>query len=194
VANKTANIEQVPRGWRARWRTPDGVGRSKTFRLKVDAQRHLTTIENSKITGAYIDPLAGRVLFRDYAEKWRKIQVHRPSTAAQVETNLRRHAYPAFGERPIGVIRPSEIQAWVHERKDVLSPRTVELVFRYVQAIFLAAVDDKLIAHSPAMKIKLPEPERRTKSSPLTRRSFRRSPRTSRSGIAPSSSCAPGPA
>ena len=37
--------------------------------------------------------------------------MHRPTTSSQCETYLRRHAYPALGDRPIGSIRRSEIQA-----------------------------------------------------------------------------------
>lgn len=86
-----ASIDKVPTGWRARWRTPEGAQRSKTFKRKEDAQRHLTSIEHSKLTGAYVDPTEGRITFKKYAEQWRALQVHRPGTAAQIETNLRRH-------------------------------------------------------------------------------------------------------
>src|SRR4051794_2000645 len=80
--------------WRARYRTPDDGTRSRTFDRKVDAERFLTNIEHRKLTGAYVDPSAGRVTLKEYAEQWRKSQVHRATTAAQVETNLRRHVYP----------------------------------------------------------------------------------------------------
>ncbi len=66
----------------------------------------------------------GRTLFRDYAEQWRTAQVHRPTTAAAVETFLRLHAYPKPGGRPIGSIRRSEIQAWVKALTGVLAPAT----------------------------------------------------------------------
>lgn len=78
---------------------------------------------------------------------------------AQVETNLRLHVYPFFGDRPIGAIRTSEIQAWVHERSEGLSAITVELVYRFVVAVFRAVVADRVIAISPAVKIKRPKPE-----------------------------------
>ncbi len=94
-----------------------------------------------------------------HGEKWRSCQVHRPSTSAQVETNLRRHVYPFLGDRPIGSIRTSEIQSWVQGRSEVLSAGTVELVYRYVVAVFRAAVADRIIAASPAVAIKRPKPE-----------------------------------
>jgi len=57
-------------------------------------------------------------------------------------------------------VRPSEVQAWVKGRADVLAPATVEVVYRYLAAIFAAAVDDRLIAASPCgRKVKLPRRE-----------------------------------
>jgi hypothetical protein len=70
-------------------------------------------VTTSVVTGQYVDPKAGRVTFREYAELWRLAQVHRPTSQVHVETMLRRHAYPFFGEDPISAILPSEIQAWV---------------------------------------------------------------------------------
>lgn len=45
--------------WQARWRGPGGEQRKKTFPRKVDAERHLATVEASKLEGSYIDPRAG---------------------------------------------------------------------------------------------------------------------------------------
>jgi integrase len=155
-----ASIDRIASGWKARYRSPDGRQRSKDFARKVDAERFLVQIEHTKLTGAYVDPSAGRVTLKSYAEQWREVQVHRPSTAAQVETNLRLHVYPTLGERQIGSIRPSELQAWVSGRGAVLSAGTVRLIFRYLSAIFRAAVADRLIPSSPCIGIKLPKVER----------------------------------
>jgi len=156
------SVKKVPTGWRARWRTPDGKSREKWFERKVDAERHLTSVEHSKLTGAYVDPAAGRVTFKSYAEQWRASQVHRPSTAAQLETNLRRHVYPRLGDRPIGRIRQSEIQALVKtlSTKEAdhkpLAPATVELIYTWTATIFAAAVIDRVIAVSPCREIHRP--------------------------------------
>jgi integrase len=155
-----ASVDKVPSGWRARWRTPDGRSRSKTFGRKVDAQRHLTSIEGSKLIGAYIDPRAGRITFRQYAEEWRLAQVHRETTAISVETYLRRHAYPFFGDRPVAGIRSSELQTWVKGRSGVLAPNGVKVVHQVVGTVFKAAVADRVIATSPAVGLKLPRVER----------------------------------
>jgi integrase len=160
------SIDRVSSGWRARWRTPDGASRSQTFGRKVDAQRHLTAIENSKLTSTYIDPKAGRVSFQTFAETWRAAQIHRPATATNVELHLRRHVYPRIGDRPIGAIRQSEVQALVKamvsgragdSEPKGLAPSTVAVVYSWVSSIFKAAVADRVIAVSPCRSIRLPE-------------------------------------
>jgi len=85
--------------------------------------------------------------------------VHRPSTAAQAESYLPLHAYPVLGKRPLGAIRRSEIQAWVQGLSEVLAPGSVEVVYRWVAAIFKAAVGDQLIGASPCVRIALPKRE-----------------------------------
>lgn len=160
-----ASIAKRPDGrWRARYRDDAGREHAKHFSRKVDAQRWLDGVTASVVTGQYVDPRAGRVTFREYAEAWRAAQVHRPSSAAHVETMLRRHAYPAFGDRPISSIRPSEIQAWVKGR--TLAPATVHVLHGIVSSVFRAAVRDRLITASPCEATKLPRKERR-KVEPL---------------------------
>ncbi len=79
------------------------------------------------------------------------------STATQAETYLRVHAYPFLGNRPLGAVRRSEVQAWVKHRSEVLAPGSVEVVYRWVATIFKAAVGDRLIAASPCERIALPK-------------------------------------
>jgi integrase len=152
-----AAVKKLPSGnYQVRWLTPEGFSRKTTFRLKADADRHAAAMVSSKADGAYIDSAAGKVTFQAYAEGWRAIQVHRSGTAAQIETNLRRHVYPVIGARPIGAIRHSEVQALVKDLHVTLKATTVELVFRWVQTIFKAAVADRVIPSSPCSAIKLP--------------------------------------
>lgn len=152
-----AHIEKRgPGRWRARYRDSGGRELSKTFSRRADAERFLALTEADKAHGSWIDPAAGRTPFGDYARSWQQAQVHRGTTADQVASHLRNHILPAFESRPISSVRPSEVQAWVRNRADVLAPSTVELVYRYLAAIFGAAVRDQLIARSPCTGVKLP--------------------------------------
>jgi integrase len=149
--------------WDARWRGEDGRQRHQAFERKVDAERHLSVVEADTLRGLYVDPAAGRVPFKAYAEAWRGAQIHRPTTRALVETHLRVHAYPVFGGRQIGSVRPTEIQAFVRglqvtgDGHKALAPATVHVVYRYVSMIFKAAVTDRLIAKSPCVGVSLPD-------------------------------------
>jgi integrase len=151
-----ASIHKIPTGWQVRYKTPERKSRKKSFAKKPDALRFKTSIEHSVLSGSYVDPSAGKVTFRTYAEQWRKVQVHRPSTAAQVETHLRRHIYPRLGDRPIGSIRRSEAQALVRVLSDELAPATVEVAYTWLSTVFKAAVSDRVIATTPCRDVKLP--------------------------------------
>lgn len=141
--------------WVARWRDPDGSQRKRSFGRRIDADRFLATVTADVVRGNYVDP-NDPTRFRDYAEAWREAQVHRPTTRAHVETNLRRHAYPSFGDRRLSSIRPSEVQAWVTGLSRALSPATVQVIHGIVAAIFKAALRDRLVSTSPCEGTKLP--------------------------------------
>ncbi len=153
-----ASITKLDRGYRARWRTPDGASRSRTFTRKVDAEAWLTRVEGSKLVGGYVDQAAGRRTFGEYASAWAAAQPHRATTAASVEQILRNHVLPVFGARPIATIRTSEVQAWASGLE--LAPSTVVVVYGKVAAIFRAAAEDRVIARSPCTRrIRLPRPD-----------------------------------
>lgn len=172
-----ASISKNPTGtWRARFRpVPGGPQVTQTFARKVEAQRWLAEQSASVITGQYVDPKAGRVTFRDYAESWRAAQVHRPTSQAHVETMLRRHAYPTLGDRQLSQILPSEIQAWVKKigtddarsKRRALSPTSVGVVHSIVSSIMKAAVRDRRLLANPCEGTRLPKAER-ARIVPLT--------------------------
>lgn len=151
------------KSYMVRYRDPDGQPRSQSFKLEREARHFKTKIEHSTLTGSYVDPRAGKESFRDYAEKWRKVQPHRDGTATSVELQLRLHVYPHIGERPIGAIRPSEIQALLHQLRGSLSASTIEVVFGRVVAVFRAALRDHVIAINPCAGIR---PPRQTANAP----------------------------
>jgi hypothetical protein len=102
----------VGRRWLARWRDDTGAQRKRAFDRRADAERFLVEVGADLARGAYVDARAGRTTVREYGERWRAAQVHRATTAAQVESHLRRHVYPTFGHRALSSVRPSEVQAW----------------------------------------------------------------------------------
>jgi len=151
----------------ARYRDPLGAEHGKTFRTLREARNWLAENEVAKGRGDWVDPLAGKVTFETFAEQWRAVQVHRPSTASQVESHFRTKVYPAIGARPLASIRPSHVQALVKALSITLAPSTVETIYRHVSAVFKAAARDRLITRTPCDGIKLPTADRDHKVVPL---------------------------
>lgn len=152
--------------WEARYRGPDGREVKRRFVRKIDGQKWLDEATAGIVTGQYVDPSAGKITFREYAEEWRGIQVHRPTSAAHYETMLRRHAYPTLGDYPLASIAPSHIQAWVKRLSGTLQPSTVKVVHGIVSSCFKSAVRDRRIASNPCEGTQLPEVQPRRVAVP----------------------------
>ncbi|GAC1325993.1 MAG: hypothetical protein NVSMB13_10070 [Mycobacteriales bacterium] len=141
--------------WRARYRDHDGKERSAHFRRKIDAEGWQAERRAELRRGTHLDPAAGKVSFRDFAEQWRSTQPHRAGTVSLYETRLRLHVYPVLGSKPIGTVRKSHVQACV--AGVTLGAAGTHQVYNLVRTIFRAAMDDRLIATSPCVRIALPE-------------------------------------
>lgn len=147
-------------GWRAMWRDHDGKQRSKSFDRKSDAQRHLATVEADLLRGTYVDPRAGQVTLAEYATDWMTKQEWRHSTRALAESHMRNHIGPRLGSRPLASITRTDVQGFVTglgRGEDALSPKTIDGIYRRLVSILEAAVYDRKIARTPAVKIKLPK-------------------------------------
>ncbi len=102
-------------------------------------------------------PKAGKVTFKEYAESWRTSQVFRPCTAALVELALRVRVYPAIGAKSLSSISKTVIQKLVRSLNETYAPATVVVTYSYVSTVLKDAVENRRIARTPCVGIKLPE-------------------------------------
>lgn len=64
----------------------------------------------------------GRITVEEYAEAWRRDQLHRTLTENYVERTIRLHVVPMLGHLQLSQVRPSHIRGWVKDRsKDLAS-------------------------------------------------------------------------
>lgn len=71
--------------------------RSQTFRRKIDAEKHVRTIEYEQLTGTYIEAKRGLLTMGDWAERWMGDRVHlKPKTVASYESLLRTQILPTW--------------------------------------------------------------------------------------------------
>src|SRR5947209_13611798 len=79
--------------WQVRWRDEQGTQRTQAFEKKTDADRAAAKIRSQLADGTYVDPSAGLIGFREYAEEWRRNRVHDLATATRIEGAFRNHVY-----------------------------------------------------------------------------------------------------
>lgn len=154
TVSKDPSRKKTP--WVVRWYDATGKQCKRGFPRKIDADRFRADVEHQINTGRYVDPEQGKKSFREHAEAWRLAQPSRPNTASRHKSNLERHVYPAFGERPIAAIRATEVQAFATKLGRELKPGSVRTVLSVVRAIFAAAAKDGTIGRNPCEGLRLP--------------------------------------
>lgn len=104
--------------YRVRYLDPNGRERSQSFpdRQKSAADAFLHEVETDKNKGSYLDPTAGRITFRRFAETWLAAQTFAESTRESVAGRLVRHVYPHFGDTELRAIGPATVRAELGER------------------------------------------------------------------------------
>ncbi|MEU7985295.1 site-specific integrase [Streptosporangium canum] len=138
--------------YRARYIGPDGTEKSKSFpdRQKRLADEWLASVEADMSRGQYVDPRAARITFGQYAERWLASQTTDLNTRSTVKVQIRRHAIPYLGPRPLDSFQPGHIRVWLSELESVLPASSYRrLIFASVSAVFTAAVDDGLLTKNP---------------------------------------------
>jgi integrase len=159
-----ASVERRARNGRARWyvryRDPGGEQRTKTFDRRVDAERYLTTIESSKLTGSYVDPTRSRVSVGEWADRWLAGQAHlKPTTRERYAGIVRKHIRPRWGTTRLADVTHADVQAWVTTLSRSAEPATVRKIHRVLSLIMTLAVRDGRLLRNSAADIKLPRPQ-----------------------------------
>ena len=144
-----SHVQKRDDRWQARFRGPDGRERTKRFDRKVDAENWLTINGADIVRGAWVDPDAGRITLKAYADQWLKGRNDlRPTTRAKYESLLNLHVNPTLGEIAIGRLSPAAVRHW----QSVLTrshAATAASVYRLLATICRTAANDELIARSP---------------------------------------------
>jgi integrase len=159
-----ASIEKRPRrggrlSWRAHYRTPSGEQRNKTFDRKVDAERFLASVENSRVTGTFVDPVLSRLTVGEWTKRWLEGQTHvKPSTYERYAGVIRKHVEPTWANVMLSNVSHGDVQAWVARLTATQSPSSVRKIHRVLSLILDMAVKDGRLARNVAEKVNLPRP------------------------------------
>ena len=151
--------------WRAHYHTPDGKQRNKTFARKVDAERFLTTVESSKLTGTFVDPSRSRVTFGEMAKKLSASKVGlKESTRARYDSALNTHVLPRWKHVPLSGVHHEQIQEWIAELcASGMSGAAVHKVVGVMSGVLELAVRARRLSANPAANVELPHSKSRRK-------------------------------
>ena len=148
--------------YKVRYVDHSGRERSKSFpdRQKKQADDYLNEVENELRRGTYIDPVAGKVTFEDYARRWLRSQSFDESTREATGLRLRLHVFPHIGGRNLDAIRPTDVRELLRalQEKD-LAASYRQVIFIHMQAVFNAAIDDELIRKNPCNASSVQKPQ-----------------------------------
>ncbi|MFI6292679.1 tyrosine-type recombinase/integrase [Nonomuraea sp. NPDC050790] len=161
IADKLWN--KCAHSWVLRYR-PGGRGTKQTeasypHEMKRDAEEFGRRVESAKVTHlkVTVDPKAGAVLFRTFADEWVQRFTGKPGTFRTYRGYLTNQIYPILGERSLSSIRTDELQALVKKVKTERSVSVARGVVSVLRRIFEHAVLKRLIAETPFQDIATPK-------------------------------------
>lgn len=146
--------------WRVRYVDPDGKLKSKTFATRAAADDFAVETEAAKLKGDYRDPHVGRETLREYyEERWLPAAEHqlKPSTYYLMVGVWKQLVVRALGNRRLASITQGDMRGFVQATLKKVSIYRTETALRLVKSILRSAVEDGLLARSPAERVKAPK-------------------------------------
>jgi len=137
--------------WMARYVDPDGRERAQTFARQTDAEDFLEGIENSKNTGDYIDPKAGRESLDSIYARFMKQAKLSPTTRAHWQGIWSRYVEPRLGSSKLSSITKNAVIA---TRDAPKSPWQGNEALKLTKRLLYFAVDDGILNRNIAARIK----------------------------------------
>jgi len=161
------------KGFRARYRGPDGRERNKVFAKRSDAVAWRNTQLADKVRGDWIDPQGARITVGALHDDWATTKTTlKESTKADYREIWRNLVKPHWETTPIGSITPTTVTKWVGElTQDGQSPSRTRKALLVLRQLLQIAVQNKHLPHNPVTEVRKPQLPNPT-PKPLTREQF----------------------
>jgi integrase len=144
--------------WRVRYKDANGEPRERLFERKTDADSWDAKARTGAAEESKVDQSERRLTFQEYGERWRLSREvgWALETRKRVESNLRCHLYPVFGDRPPRAVTLTSVLEWLSRRLDGGTPKSsLKLYFELLDGVMAAAVLDKVVPDNPCDGVKL---------------------------------------
>lgn len=142
--------------WRARYRGPDGLVRSRSFATKVHAQRWLTDQQSKIDQAAWVNPDLGQITWADYSEELQASRTHLAARTVETEQRCHQRAAELIGDVQLIRLTPDLLRKVTTQLTGRYAPETVARTMRWVRLTLNQAVRDRRLTTSPADGVRLP--------------------------------------
>lgn len=114
------SVKQRKNGsWEVRYRDPEGVHRSKSFRRKSEAVAFENSIKDSIYRGIYQGPIDKKItieeIYKQYLKSKRSLK---PKSIEEIKTIWNHIISPTFAKYQASSINPERIHKWIDEFSD----------------------------------------------------------------------------
>lgn len=144
------NVRKLPSGrWQASyWHEGNRCTADHTFPAKATGDAWLANVRTDIGKGAWIDPDAGAITLRKYADKWLEDWDVAESTRELYRHLLDAHILPTFGDTQLASLKTPAIRTW-NARLARQHPTTAAKAYRLLATILKTAVGDHKLVVSP---------------------------------------------
>ena len=144
--------------WRVRYVDAAGETHDKLFQRKKEAEDFDLAARTGTAPEVKLDQGERNVSFAVYVDRWRVARNigWALETRRRIESNVRLHLVPEFGNRLVRSITQTDVLLWLAHRLGAGIPQSsLRLYFELFDTIMAAAVTDKVIPDNPCDGIKL---------------------------------------
>lgn len=150
TSDRTAEVS-----WQVKYRTPEGAARSRTFRLKRDADRFARDVETAKDGGLFVDPQLGKISMGEWVDRWLAAKTNiTPSTRERYRQLVEVHLRPRWGSVALADVRHDGVQEWVSGLD--LAPASVRKVYHVLSQALDYGVRAGRLSRNVAKGVSLP--------------------------------------
>lgn len=143
-----------PKPYRVMYRDPEGKQHGRSFRRKIDADRFVTEIEHSKLSGTYVNRNKSELPFAAMADLWKQsIANVKPDIEKEYIRICNARLIPYFGATPIGRIDTLAVKTFL--KKIDAKPGTTRNAKAVLSLVMNAAVEGGYIPTNPCTGIKV---------------------------------------
>lgn len=143
--------------WRVRYYGPDSRERSKSFRLRRDAEAYEARVRTERNRGDWVDPRRGKVTLTDVWLDYERVGMgHLRETTKASYRNAWRHVSKKFGRWPVAKIEHADVTDWVTALSQDSGPDLVRYAHRVLCLVLDHAMRSRRVSINVARGVRLP--------------------------------------